>query len=538
MNRDKFILGIHIDGDFLNIVHLGQSANGLQVHSWTAKPLEEGIVKDGLIADTQAVSQKIRNFIKANKLKHCKAVMSMPISAVRLKSSEFPTQSDEQLQKKVEEQIGKYALFGGEKIVFDYCVFDEANRSSGKQIVLQAVTTRQISDACLAVARGAGLDLLRVEPAILPIMKLACGKPPADSQAISLLLALDSASANLSVFKNGLPQLCQNLGFGVKDLSQDNGGLAGLTEQMKPVLDFAHSLVPPLPGAGLAGSPSLSVDGLGSQQLVLKVAAACSSEELGAIVRQIKQSVPVAELVDVAIEQIDQSQIAQQFGVQGTDGGEVPIFALTSVLMAFGVCEFAGQLNLISKESLTMQRTQKEMSLTAKAIAAVILLSIAALVPLKMKIKSLEAASANLEAKVTETLPMSKKIADIEKQLKQLKEKLSAYVSCKQLISVPWPKAIKVIGDTVPDGVRIVDIATDDSGNFTLIGEALAESYVYRFTKRLQNTEILESAKVEEIEYDDDSAEDLVDYKITCRIRLPESATQRSTASQSSKSDL
>ena len=74
----------------------------------------------------------------------------------------------------------------------------------------------------------------------------------------------------------------------------------------------------------------------------------------------------------------------------------------------------------------------------------------------------------------------------------------------------------------MPDSVRIVDISTTDSGDFTLLGEALAERYVYRFVKELQNDEFIETAKVEEIEYDDNSDQILVDYKIACKIRMPE----------------
>jgi len=500
VNHDKSTLGIHIDDDFLNIVHLGQTANGLQVHNWTAERLDTGIVKDGLIIDGQAVTQKIRSFVKADKLKPRKAVMSLSCSTVRLKPSEFPAQTNEQLQKQVKEQVEKYGLFGGKRIVFDYCIFEHTAQSSNKQTVLQAITTRQISDACLDVAKKAGLDLVRIEPAVLPIIKLAFNKQATASESVSLLLVLDSASANLSVFKNGLPQLCQNLTIGIKDLSRDKDGIPHLTEQMKPVLEFVHSLA-------------------GSQQIVLKVIAACSSEKLGTIVGKIKQS-----LSDVTVEQIDSSQITKEFNIQGTDGGQVPIFALSSALTAFGVSAIDGQLNLISQESLTILKTRKEMSLTAKAIVAVVLLFIAALVPLKMKIRSVEAGCGVIEAKVAETIPISKKVTGLKKQIKQLNEGLSAYgKTSKELIDIPWAKALQVIGDAVPDGVRIVDILTTDSGDFTLIGEAAAERYVYKFVKELQNDEFIESAKVEEIEYDDNNTAIIVDYKIICKIRLSES---------------
>jgi len=500
VNHSKSILGIHIDDDFLNIVHLGQTANGLQVHNWTAERLDAGIVKDGLIMDGQAVTQKIRNFVKADKLKPRKAVMSLACSTVRLKPSEFPTQTDEQLQKQVEDQIGKYGLFGGERIVFDYCVFEQTAQSSNKQTVLQAVTTRQISDACLEVAKKAGLDLVRIEPAVLSIIKLAFNKQATASESVSLLLALDSASANLSVFKNSLPQLCQNLSVGTKDLSQDKDSFTCLIEQMKPVLEFAHSLA-------------------GTEQIVLRVIAACGSEKLRTIAAQIKES-----LSDLKIEPIAPSQIVKEFDVHGADGGQVPIFALSSALTAFGVSALDGQLDLISKESLTILKTRKEMSLTAKAIVTVILLSIAALVPLKMKIRSVEAGSSVIKTKVAETIPISKRITDLKKQIKQRNEGLSAYgKTSRELIDIPWTKALRVIGDAVPDGVRIVDILTTDSGDFTLLGEALAESCVYRFAKKLQDDKLIKSAKVEGIEYDNTNAASIVGYKITCKIRLSES---------------
>jgi len=500
VSRDKSILGLHTDDDFLNIVLLGQTANGLHVHSWAAESLKAGVVKDGLIVDEQTVSQIICDFIKTNQPKPSKAIMSLSCSAVRLRPSEFPAQTDEQLQEQVKDQVGKYALFGGQEVVFGYCVFQEMAQSSNKLTVLHAVTTREVSDACLAVARKAKLDLVRIEPAILPVIKLTYDKLSAGSDTVCLLLALDSVSGNISVFQNGLPQFCQNLSTGIREISQDKDGLTRLINQLKPVLEFVRSLA-------------------SSQQLMLSVATSCSSENMEAIFSEIEQS-----LSNVAVEQIDPSQIAKQFGVQGADGSDVPIFALSSALTAFGVCELDEQLNLVSQESLTMQKTQREISLTAKAIVAVVLLSIAAIVPLKMKIKSVEAASANIEAKLTETVPIRQKITDIKRQITRLEEKQSTYAADSQkLTDIPWPQALQVIGDTVPDEVRIVGISTTDLTDFTLVGEALAESYIYRFAKRLQDDELIESAKVEKIEYDNNSTKTLVDYKITCKIRLSES---------------
>lgn len=495
MSHNKSILGIHIDDEFLNIVHLEQTAGSLKIRNQAVEHLETGAVKEGLIINEQTVVRKIRDFIKTNHIKTHKAILSLSCSSVRLTPSEFLIQTDKELRKEVEDQIAKYGLFG-RKIVFDYCVFGQKAQSSDKQTVLEAVTTRQISDACLAVAQKAGLELVRLEPAILPVIKLVFNKQASGTDIVSLLLVLDSNSANLSVFKGNLPQLCQSLNVGAKSLLRDENTFGSLTEQMKPVLEFAYSLAD-------------------SRQLTLRVMAVCGSEELEAITDHIKEN-----LSNLKIEPISQSQIVEEFSVQGAAGGQAPIFALSSAITAFDVCEFDGQLNLISQESTAIQRTRKEMTLTAKAIAAVILLSIAVLVPLKIKTRNVEAASSEIQPKAAETTLMRKKTTNLKTQINQMKEMLSAYDTAgKALISVQWAKALQVIGDAVPSQIRIVDISTTDSGEFILTGESQAERYIYKFEKKLQESKLLENAKVEKIEYDDSGAANIITYRIICKVR-------------------
>ena len=503
MNRDKSILGIHINDDFLNIVHMEQTTGGPLLRDWTTEPLEAGVVEKGLIIDEQAISQKIRDFVKVTRLKSRKAIMSLSCSTVRLKLSEFPMQTDEELRKQVEDQIRKYALFGSKEVVSDHCIFEDTNQSYGKQTVLQAVTTRQISDACLAVAKRAGLDLMKIEPAMLPIMKLTYDKPLEDSDIISLLLAMDSTSANIAVFKNAVPQFCQNLSIGIKNVLKQGDDLNLLTEQIKPVLRFARA--------------RMSAD---TQQLTLKIAADCSSGKLQSIISHIKQT-----FSDIKVEPISRPQITKQFDVQGVNTEDIPIFAFACALTSFGVSEFAGNLNLVSQKSLTANKMREEMSLTAKAIVAVVLLSIAITRPLEMQIKDVEAASARIETKFIEATPTRRRITSIKKQIEQLNEKHSAYTTAyKKLTDIPWPQVLEDIAETVPNETRILDISPlKDLPEFTLIGQAVAESNVYSFAKRLQNTRSIENTKVEEIKYNNKDNTTVVDYKIACRIQLSES---------------
>ena len=500
MKHNKSILAIFVDEDSLSMVQLGETKTGLHIHNWATEPLEEGIVKNGLIINNNRIAQKIRRFARAKRIKARKVVISPSLASVRLNPSKITTQTDEQLHEQIEEQIEKYALFDGEQIVFDYCTIEGSTETSRSNVVLQAVTTRRISDACLAVAHQARLNSVEIEPVILPLIKIIYDKVLADSRSVSLLLALDSVSGTMIVFKAGILQLCQNLSIGNKGISQDGNGFSSLIDQMKPVLGFARSLAD-------------------SKQLVLTVAASCSSKEVQATVGRIRQS-----FSDVTVEQINAARIAEQFDVRGVNSEDLPVFAFASAVAGLDVYESTEQLNLVSKQSQARYKVLNELSLMAKVIVAIVLLSFASIIPLKTKIRNVKALSSEIEAKITQTEPMKQKIAALTKQFKQLKEKQTAYAAANSsLAHIPWPDALQIIAETVPDEVRIIGISATGQADFMLVGEALAEKNVYLFVKRLQNTELIHSSKIEEIEYYGEAAEAMVDYKIICKIQLPES---------------
>ena len=188
------------------------------------------------------------------------------------------------------------------------------------------------------------------------------------------------------------------------------------------------------------------------------------------------------------------------------------------------VYESTEQLNLVSKQSQARYKVLNELSLMAKVIVAIVLLSFASIIPLKTKIRNVKALSSEIEAKITQTEPMKQKMAALTKQFKQLKEKQTAYAAANQeLAYIPWPDVLQIIADTVPDEVRIIGISATGQADFMLVGEALAEKNVYLFVRKLQNAELIHSSKMEEIEYYGEAAEAKVDYKIICKIQLPES---------------
>lgn len=500
MNRGKSILGIHIDDDFLNIVHLGQTPQGLRVYRWAAEPLDVGAVENGLFADVEIIARKIHDFLKADKHKAHEVVMSPSCSAVRLMSSEYSIGTDEHLRKQIADEIKKYTLFGNQEIVFDYCIFSGSDIGSDKQTVLKAVATRQVGDACLNAAESAHLSLSEVEPAALPIVKLTYGELLREPDAVSVLLVLDSVSGSMFVFEGSTPRFCQNLTMGIKDICGDKD-ISSLTEEMKRVLAFANSVV---------HSGKSSID--------LRIAVNSTGRKLKEVADRIESLLP-----DVTIKPIDSAQIAEQFDVQGADDEDLPILAFALTVTAMCESEYTGQLSLVSRESLIRQRAQTQVSLVAKVLVFVILLAVAAVSIFQTKTTRIVIASDVIEAEIIEAMPLKKKEADLKRQIQELTRQRSVYVKAREsLTGIPWPRILHIIGGAIPGEVSMAAILPFNATDFKIVGETLHEENVYKFMKNLQAAELIENAKVEEIEYEDYDDYVLVNYRIICKIQSQE----------------
>ncbi len=500
MNRGKSILGIQIDDDFLNIVHLGQTPRGLRVYRWAAEPLDVGTVENGLITNVEIIARKIHSFLRADRHKAREVVMSPSCSAVRLMPSECATGPDEHLRKQIADEIKKYTLFGNQEIVFDYCTFSDPNIGSDKQTVLKAVATRQVGDACLDAAVSAHLSLTKVAPAALGVVKLTYSELFREPYAVSVLLVLDSASGSMFVFEGSTPRFCQNLTMGIKDICGE-ADISSPAEEMKRVLAFANSLVH-------AGESSID----------LRIAVSSGGRKLKEVADRIESFLP-----RVTIKPIDSAQIVEQFDVQDADDEDLPTLAFALAVTTMCESEYTGQLSMVSRESLIRQRAQTQISLVGKALLFVILVAVSAVGFFKIKTTNIVVASDVIETEITEVMPLKEEEAGLRRQIRKLTRQRLAYVKArKSLTDIPWPRILHIIGDAIPGKLSIAAILPFDATNFKIAGETLQEENVYTFMKNLQAAELIESAKVEEIKYEDYDDYVLVNYRIACKIQSEE----------------
>ena len=500
MNRDQSTLGIQIDDDSLRMVHLRGTAEEMQICGWASEPLEEGTVKSGVIVETKAVARRIHEFVKTQKLSKPQTIMTPSHQAVRLTLLQMIAQDNEQLYKQMEERVGEYGLFANEEIVSDFCVAQERFQLPGKKTVLQAIIKKEISDSFLQVAQQARLDLVSIEPAAMAVMRLLNDLLPGEVEEVSLMLSLDGYSGVVCVFRNGLLQLCQNLSKGVNDILKDQQAIAELQEQIKPVVEYAQSQA-------------------GTKKPVLRLAASCEAAKLREIAGEVQ-----AGLDGVEVEGISPQEIKEQTGAEDDKVEGFPIIAYGLTLTEKGVPGFADSVNLISEDSVETHKTKWQLLMIGQAAIIIVILSIAAIYPLKMQANAKETMTAELAAKVNDAAEIVQKTTDITKEIAQLMEKQAVYTSAvERLGDLRWGNMLHAIGQAVPENVRVVEVYVTTSAEFVLKGEALREDGISRFSINLQKNSFAQNIRVEEVEYDvTETGVPAVNYKIIIKTQPAE----------------
>jgi len=489
VSQAEAILGVHIDDQALSIVHLVCGEPGMEVAHWARIPLEPGIVGGGLIEQPQEIAALLGQFRKTHKIKCRTYTVVLACSAVRIHVSRMALASEEKFQDHVTEQIAKYNLFGHEETQADFCVLKKGSTHSDLQTLAQAITTRQLSDRNVEAIHLARGTLSNLQPALLPALR--CLASELLETETSLLLLVDGSGMMVCVLDGQFPCYCKNLAISSRQLIDDKACGDPLREQLAPVIEYAHSLH--------KGSA-----------LTLRVLASCDYDDLRTLIIRIRDSIR-----DVKVKQVCVSQITRHYHIEQEQSKDLPVFALSSALAALQEPGLEGQLNLIAPEAITQHQISKQLSWTGRAIIALVLLSVLAVFPINQRVKGLTAASVTLQNGVQQIEKSRVQIDRVKEQLASLRQKESTYRHAHNTMSkIPYVTGLQIIGQTVPDRVRILDIGTKEEDKIVVVGRARSERHVHDFSRKLSRTPIFKTAKPDHIEFDEESG--VVEFSLVC----------------------
>lgn len=265
--RTPALVGVELEPSAVHAASV--TVNGtLQVKSAAFAPLESGIVRDGEVADTEALSSALRDLWASNKELTKRVRIGIANAKTVVRVIELPPIPDaKELDAAVRFQAQDQVPMPMDSAVLDYQALDVVDTPDGlrQRVVLVAARKDMIANV-LTSARGAGLKVEGIDLAAFGMVRALAGRAEAAPTDVVLYLAVGGLT-NLAVAEGTTCTFTRVVGGGVEALAGELAGRRGLTlEHARGWLDHVGLETPVADMAGdeeiLADARTVLVDGV------------------------------------------------------------------------------------------------------------------------------------------------------------------------------------------------------------------------------------------------------------------------------------
>ncbi|MFC1908025.1 pilus assembly protein PilM [Chloroflexota bacterium] len=242
---------------------------GNRVKKWVRLPLESGLVKDGVIVNETEVVAKIKEVIKAQKVKVGKVIVGLSGLHCLFRVIDLPQLPETMLVEAIGREAARLLPVPPEQLYLSWQVIP----SSGEGIqVFLAALPRNAVDVLIKTLRQVG-----VKPYLMDLTPLALARVIDTTPAI--IVDVRSTEVDIVIMVEGVPQLIRSLALPGESVSPQEK-LSAVREELERTIKFYNSSYPEKPlessipifvSGELADEPELDqslVDGLGSYNVL------------------------------------------------------------------------------------------------------------------------------------------------------------------------------------------------------------------------------------------------------------------------------
>lgn len=231
-NRKRRRCGLQFLDRQIKLVVAGGNANS-RIIRCRAIPLDEGIIKEGKIADEDRLVQELARHVELMSIRGEEVSLTIPTSSVALRKATFPPVKDGELRNLIDVE-----LHGGEtQLPFRNPVFDfiRIRTGEGDQEVLIFATPAGVVEQYVRVVKLAGLRPAAVDASPLALFRLLLKGLNASGHPLPrrfLLLDAEPERAEISIFADGYPVFFRTVSMHVPYLAGGEDRSAGYARQI------------------------------------------------------------------------------------------------------------------------------------------------------------------------------------------------------------------------------------------------------------------------------------------------------------------
>ena len=243
-------LGLDINSSTISLIQIEKTKTDTKVSRFSSMPTPPDIVREGLLADPEAVGAAVRELLDLVGLPAKKPLptvnLAIPGQAVVIRLMPVPTgMPAEELNDVVQQEAVNNLPFPLTEANLDYCLLPSTERTDPDGVrrvdVLLAAIQRVYVDSYWRMAEAAEIDLGRLDISPLAVIRALSGAElVTDDGSLTMAVNIRNDATDITLIKKGMPLFSRSVLLGVETLGE------AISRSIDAPIDEAISLLPKL----------------------------------------------------------------------------------------------------------------------------------------------------------------------------------------------------------------------------------------------------------------------------------------------------
>jgi type IV pilus assembly protein PilM len=243
-------LGLDINSSTISLIQIEKTKTDTKVSRFSSMPTPPDIVREGLLADPEAVGAAVRELLDLVGLPAKKPLpninLAIPGQAVVIRLMPVPTgMPPEELNDVVQQEAVNNLPFPLSEANLDYCLLPQTERTDPDGVrrvdVLLAAIQRVYVDSYWRMAEAADITIGRLDISPLAVIRaLSASDLISDDGSLTMAVNIRNDATDITLIKKGMPLFSRSVLLGVETLGE------AISRSIDAPIDEAISLLPKL----------------------------------------------------------------------------------------------------------------------------------------------------------------------------------------------------------------------------------------------------------------------------------------------------
>ncbi len=233
-SSQKTLVAIDIGGYSVKVAQLKKTRKGYELLSFGMTHLPPDTVVDGEVENPQALTDALRNLLKAEKIKNKDAIVGICGQSVVIKKISVPVMSEDDLAEMIREEAEQYIPFDIEDVHMDFQIVKAdggipaagaapaAASSEEKQMdVMIVAVQKDVIKSFMDVFKELGLNVRVVDLSVFALENIFGLADRVDYEAAVALVNIGASMTNINVLERGTTAFARDIQMGSSVISEE-----------------------------------------------------------------------------------------------------------------------------------------------------------------------------------------------------------------------------------------------------------------------------------------------------------------------------